>query len=124
MASTTALDVPSSADDFATGPAGPAWSALAAWLARRGDQLREEVRDYPTPIARCDVQLTKLLEHRGAVLSAIDRMSALEADAGDAFPTPEAVLAMLAGGPVTDEPDEARLRERLRSSLYAIPCPD
>ena len=113
-----------SATDFATGPAGPAWAALVAWLERRGEHLREDVREYPTPIARCDVQLTKLLEHRGAVLAAIGRMNALETGASHAFPTPEAVVAMLADGPATDEPEEARLRERLRSSLYSVPCPD
>ncbi len=124
MPSMTALDDRFAADDFATGPAGPAWSALAAWLERRGEQLREEVRDYPTPIARCDVQLTKLLEHRGGVLSTLGRMRALESGAREAFPTPDAVSAMLAEGPATDEAAEAQLRERLRSSLYSIPCPD
>ena len=113
------------ADDFATGPAGSAWSALAQWLDRRGRELREEVRDYPTPIARCDVQLTKLLEHRGGVLAAASAMQAFEARAGDGpFPTCAAVEALLAAGPATDEPAEARLRERLKSSLHSRSCLD
>jgi hypothetical protein len=112
------------ADEFATGPAGAAWSALASWLKCRGAQLREEVRDYPTPIARCDVQLTKLLEHRGGVLAACQLMQSLEVRASGPFPTREAVDAALAEAPATDDPAEARLRERLRSSLYSIPCPD
>lgn len=109
--------------DFATGPAGPAWAALSRWLDERGLVLREEVRDYPTPIARCDVQLTKLLEHRGAVISALGRMRALEAAGGD-FPTREAVAELLARGPATDDPVEARMRDKLRASLYALPCLD
>ncbi len=109
--------------DFATGPAGPAWSALSRWLDERGLALREEVRDYPTPIARCDVQLTKLLEHRGAVNAALGRMRALEAAGGD-FPTREGVAALLARGPATDDPVEALLRDKLRASLYALPCLD
>ncbi len=111
-----------SATDFATGPAGPAWASLSAWLSSRGEELRDEVRDYPTPIARCDVQLTKLLEHRGAVLGALARMRSLES--GDEFPTPDAVHSLLADGPATDDPVEALLRERLRASLHSLPCRD
>ncbi len=33
-------------------------------LARRIDELSEEIRNYPTPIARCDEQLTALLDER------------------------------------------------------------
>lgn len=108
--------------DFANGPADPAWEALERWLDDRGLQLREEVRHYPTPIARCDVQLTKLLEHRGGVLGALGWMRAREPGAD--FPTREAVQALLAAGPATDDPVEERLRERLRASLFSLPCRD
>lgn len=33
-------------------------------LGRRIDELSEEIRNYPTPIARCDEQLTALLDER------------------------------------------------------------
>lgn len=112
------------AGDFATGPAGPAWSALSAWLERRGGELREEVREYPTPIARCDVQLTKLLEHRSAVIAALERMRALEAEAGGDFPTRLAVEHVRGLGPATDDPVESRLRERLFAALHSRPCLD
>ena len=46
----------------------PAADAIRAYLARRRDALNEEVSRYPTPIARCDVQLTALLEARTDVL--------------------------------------------------------
>lgn len=42
-----------------------AWRALRAHLAARCRELDDEVAHYPTPISRCDVQLTKLLEQRG-----------------------------------------------------------
>jgi hypothetical protein len=41
-----------------------AWRALCRQLEDRGAQLLHEVSRYPTPIARCDVQLTQLLEQR------------------------------------------------------------
>jgi hypothetical protein len=40
---------------------------MRAHLERRLQALSEEVRQYPTPIARCDEQLTALLEARRAV---------------------------------------------------------
>ena len=42
--------------------------AIRDYLARRRDALNDEVSHYPTPIARCDVQLTALLEARAEVL--------------------------------------------------------
>ncbi len=37
-------------------------------LQRRLAQLSDEIRRYPTPIARCDEQLTALLEQRAALI--------------------------------------------------------
>jgi hypothetical protein len=42
-------------------------------LHRRLEELSKEIRGYPTPIARCDEQLTALLEQRAAVLEEINR---------------------------------------------------
>ena len=38
-------------------------------LERRFAELSEEIRHYPTPIARCDEQLLDLLERRSQVLA-------------------------------------------------------
>jgi chorismate mutase len=38
-------------------------------LRRRIDALSQEIRTYPTPIARCDEQLTQLLEERARLMS-------------------------------------------------------
>ena len=42
-------------------------------LTRRIDLLSEEIRNYPTPIARCDVQLTALLDERSRLLRLLDK---------------------------------------------------
>jgi hypothetical protein len=36
-------------------------------------QLSDEIRRYPTPIARCDEQLTGLIERRAALLAERER---------------------------------------------------
>lgn len=57
-------------------------AALGAQLRVRAGVLAQEVRDYPTPIAACDEQLTDLLERRSRVLQARNHLDALGADGG------------------------------------------
>lgn len=41
-------------------------------LQRKFDDLCAQVREYPTPIARCDEQLAALLEERTRVLEELN----------------------------------------------------
>jgi hypothetical protein len=59
-------------------------AALAARLSDRAATLAREVRDYPTPIARCDDQLTGLLERRSRLYRALAALDAFTQDAGAA----------------------------------------
>ncbi len=43
-------------------------------LEARLAELIDEIRHYPTPIARCDVQLTELLERRAQVLAELEAL--------------------------------------------------
>jgi len=47
---------------------------MSAYLARRVAELSEEIRSYPTPIARCDQHLAALLEERASLISRIERL--------------------------------------------------
>ena len=51
---------------------------LDAMIAR----LSDEIRHYPTPIARCDEQLTGLIERRAALLAERERAAARAATTG------------------------------------------
>ena len=53
-------------------------------LQRRVDALSREIRDYPTPIARCDEQLAGLLEERAKLLEELRALEAREACGPDA----------------------------------------
>jgi vacuolar-type H+-ATPase subunit D/Vma8 len=46
---------------------------IRAYLERRRERLSDEIRHYPTPIARCDVQLGALLEARAEVVALLER---------------------------------------------------
>ena len=43
-------------------------------LQRRIDDLSREIRNYPAPIARCDEQLTGLIEERARLLKQLGEL--------------------------------------------------
>jgi len=81
-----------------------AWAALRGWLESRSLELHDELRGYPTPIARCDEQLTRLIEQRDAAFQRL-RLAA-ELDAGRASVTSEEWAARVRRFAATLEADD------------------
>jgi hypothetical protein len=105
------------------GPLIAAWSELKSYLEHRSRELNEEVRNYPTPIARCDEQLTKLIEQRTRAISTLK----LVIDAGPARAGPAdqrwlAALDALIADPqaATDDETEIAIRSRVREALSGL----
>lgn len=61
-----------------------AWRELRGKVAARCKALNDEIRQYPRPIARCDEQLTRLIEQRDRMRALQERMTAVEASEPDA----------------------------------------
>ena len=59
-------------------PVLEAWRALRSGLEERARALADEVRAYPTPIARCDDQLPGLIARRTEAFAALREVEALE----------------------------------------------
>jgi predicted component of type VI protein secretion system len=55
------------------------WRELRRQVAAKFRALNDEIRHYPRPIARCDEQLTRLIEQRDRVRALQERMTAVEA---------------------------------------------
>ena len=53
-------------------------------LERRIAELSREIREYPTPIARCDLHLAALLEERARLVASLERLD--EASARGCLP--------------------------------------
>src|SRR2546423_11850963 len=64
----------STPNDVAATAALEAWHALRSHLDAKNREINDEVAHYPTPIARCDVQLSKLLEQRSRIYRELERM--------------------------------------------------
>jgi pimeloyl-ACP methyl ester carboxylesterase len=76
-----------------------ALAALQSLLERRARDACNEVSHYPTPIARCDVQLTEAIEQRDhylARLRAVRASDVLSLIAGRAWPRDEEERALVA----------------------------
>jgi MoxR-like ATPase len=109
--------------DMIVEPVVTAWSELKIYLDRRSKELSEEVRNYPTPIARCDEQLSKLIEQRAG---AIDEMKLL-LEAAPARSGPpgrrrlEALEAyLMRPRAFPDDELETALRSRLRAAVSGL----
>ncbi|HET7298923.1 MAG TPA: hypothetical protein VFI89_09415 [Burkholderiales bacterium] len=48
---------------------------MKAELQRRIAELSEEIRHYPTPIARCDLHLPALLEERARLMEQLNSLA-------------------------------------------------
>jgi len=78
---------------------------LGARLRASAAALAQEVRNYPTPIARCDEQLSGLLERRARLFCALGAFEAFAQNCGSAaeLAALEAALGALEPGDLNAE---------------------
>ena len=98
-----------------------AWQSFASHLQARAAEINDEVAHYPTPIARCDEQLSKLLEQRSRVFRQLKEVRMLGAmPAGALAPRWIAsVSEFCADLEPCDDDAERTLRERLTRAVAA-----
>lgn len=111
---------PQASSEVVLDPVIAAWSELKNYLDRRSKELSEEVRNYPTPIARCDEQLTKLIEQRARTMDQLKRL--FEADPTQSNHADRRWLAalgefLMSPQAIAEDEIEIALRSRLRASL-------
>ena len=109
--------------DMVSDPVVAAWSELKTFLDRRSKEIIEEVRNYPTPIARCDEQLTKLIEQRANAINELKLLlEAAPARSGLAERRRLAALDAYLMRPraFPDDEMETALRSRLSVALFGL----
>jgi hypothetical protein len=109
--------------DIVFDPVIVAWSELKNYLDRRSKELSEEVRNYPTPIARCDEQLTKLIEQRTYAINQLKLV--IEAGPTQSSHADRRWLValdefLMSPQVVTDDEIEIAIRSRLRAALSEL----
>ena len=105
--------------------AGPAavqaiWGELRSHLEQRVRQLNEEIRRYPTPIARCDEQLGALLEQRAALFGRLKQMDGFAAAVLKRQSHVRRIHSVLDLPSDAADQQEQRLRARLKHQLSKL----
>jgi hypothetical protein len=100
-----------------------AWETLRSYLESRSRALTEEVRHYPTPIARCDEQLSKLLEQRAHALNQLRRMTEQNSKdrANHGRPSILFLQKFIDFYDPSDDENEMNMVSRLRAALSTFP---
>ncbi len=89
-------------------------------LEDRRRALAAEIRDYPTPIPRCDAQFNHLYEQQARLARELDRIGAPAGKSlrrEDCF---DLIERFLASEPYTDDGGERELRSRMKKQLSAF----
>lgn len=86
------------------------WQRIRLQLESERDRVCHEIRDYPTPIPRCDAQFNHLLELRDSLVRALQR---IDESAGAANPVDaaERIRTLI---------DQAELGEAVKRELRSI----
>ena len=94
------------------------WSEVKLHLEDRRRALAAEIRDYPTPIPRCDAQFNHLYEQQARLARELDRIGAVAGKTrGD---TIELIERFIASAPYTDDDAEREFRSRMKKQHSAL----
>jgi hypothetical protein len=93
------------------------WNEIKLHLEDRRRSLAAEIRDYPTPIPRCDAQFNHLYEQQARLARELDSIGGLGGKTRE--DTIELIGRFIASAPYTDDPAERQLRSRLEAELSA-----
>jgi len=74
------------------------------------ERLAEEIRDYPTPIPRCDAQFNHLYEQLGRLARDLEAIEGEKSERAR-------VERFVATAPYTDDASEREFRARVRAAL-------
>ncbi len=95
------------------------WKEIRDDLKRNKQAIGEEIRNYPTPITRCDAQFNHLYERQARLARELDRIAALAEKSLKRGDYVELIERFIASAPYADDATEQRLRSRLKSELSA-----
>ena len=96
------------------------WNEVKLHLEDRRRALAAEIRNYPTPIPRCDAQFNHLYEQQSRLARDLDQIGALagkNAKRGDII---ESIRRFIASAPYTDDGGEREFRSRMKKQLSAF----
>jgi hypothetical protein len=96
------------------------WNEIRFHLEDRRRALAAEIRNYPTPIPRCDAQFNHLYEQQARLARDLDRIGALGGKSAKRGDTIELIERFVASAPYTDDAEEREFRSRMKKQVSAF----
>jgi hypothetical protein len=96
------------------------WKEIRDGLHRSKHAIGEEIRNYPTPIPRCDAQFNHLYEQQARLARELDRIAALAEKSLEREDYVEWIERFIASAPYADDAAERELRARVKAGFSAI----
>jgi hypothetical protein len=96
------------------------WREIKLHLEDLRRSLAAEIRNYPTPIPRCDAQFNHLYEQRARLARELDRVGALAGKSLRREDCTDLIERFVASAPYTDDGGEREFRSRIKKRLSAF----
>jgi hypothetical protein len=96
------------------------WNEIKLHLEDRRRALAAEIRNYPTPIPRCDAQFNHLYEQQARLARDLDQIGALTGNNAKRGDIIESIRRFIASAPYTDDGGEREFRSRMKKQLSAF----
>jgi hypothetical protein len=96
------------------------WKEIVLHLEDRRRSLAAEIRNYPTPIPRCDAQFNHLYEQQARLARELDGIVALAEKNLGREDYIELLGRFVASAPYTDDTAERSLRSRMKKELSEL----
>jgi hypothetical protein len=96
------------------------WNEIRLHLEDRRRALAAEIRNYPTPIPRCDAQFNHLYEQRARLARELDRIGVLAGKSLKREDCIDLIERFVASAPYTDDGGEREFRSRMKKQLSAF----
>ncbi|HMG59122.1 MAG TPA: hypothetical protein VK583_05300 [Burkholderiales bacterium] len=96
------------------------WNEIRHHLEDRRRALAAEIRNYPTPIPRCDAQFNHLYEQQARLARDLDQTGALTGNNAKRGDIIESIRRFIASAPYTDDGGEREFRSRMKKQVSAF----
>jgi len=111
---------PLSATADATGTLTSICQELRDYLQRERRLVDEQIRTYPTPIPRCDVQFNDLYERRTRLSQALQRVSGLLDQASSPEELASSISDFIGCTAYSEDPEEQRLKAWMKAEMLKL----
>ncbi len=82
--------------------------------------LAAEIRNYPTPIPRCDAQFNHLYEQQARLARDLDRIGEFAGKSLKSEDCMDLIQRFVASAPYTDDGGELEFRSRIKKQLFTF----